>query len=200
MVRQNSFILERNKSNLPPHELVNESGLPPSTMKPGMESPSTIQTGQITPWLVLLVIFADMEGGPHLSSSPLSLRLSSPASIPAAPPHFSPACSPSRWTAGASVAAACQGAALDRRSSPSPPFPPPPPPLPPPAVVDSSSPVSPSPIPHAGSSSSLSPTGSCAQSPLSHPAGPFPAELAVRRRVSSSRRPSATVPRRPLLG
>ena len=42
-----------------------------------------------------------MEGGPHLSSSPLSLRLSSPASIPAAPPHFSPACSPSRWTAGA---------------------------------------------------------------------------------------------------
>ena len=39
--------------------------------------------------------------GPHLSSSPLSLHLSSPASIPAAPPHFSPACSPSRWTAGA---------------------------------------------------------------------------------------------------
>ena len=73
----------------------------PSTTKPGMEGPSTIQTGQITPWLVLLVIFADMEGGPHLSSSPLSLHPSSPASIPAAPPHFSPACSPSRWTAGA---------------------------------------------------------------------------------------------------
>ena len=61
-----------------PSELVNESGLPPSTMKPGMESPSTIQTGQITPWLVLLVIFADMEGGPHLSSSPLSLSASPP--------------------------------------------------------------------------------------------------------------------------
>ena len=42
-----------------------------------------------------------MAGGPHLSSSPLSLHLSSLASIPAAPPHFSPAYSPSRWTAGA---------------------------------------------------------------------------------------------------
>ena len=71
-----------------PPELVNESGLPPSTTKPGMEGPLTAQTGQITPRLVLLVVFTDVAGGPYLSSSPLSLHLSSPTSIPAAPPLF----------------------------------------------------------------------------------------------------------------
>jgi hypothetical protein len=62
----------------PPPRTCQRIRITPSTTKPGMEGPLTAQTGQITPRLVLLVVFTDVAGGPHLSSSPLSLSTSTP--------------------------------------------------------------------------------------------------------------------------
>ena len=92
----------------PPPNLSTNPDYPPQLRNQEWTVPQLLKPDKLPPWLVLLVVFADVAGGPHMSvrrphmsSSPLSLHLSSPASIPTAPLPFSPACSPSRWTAGA---------------------------------------------------------------------------------------------------